>query len=498
LFKVINNIVSLLSSVNALCRAVRLPTLALLCIAGLTLCLFFPPLEWFFRQLVIEPINGMIFLMLPVVWFFRPRVSLQLFPVHFSLVPGLLFSLSIVAYLANENHLGIHIFSAVLFIVAIYSLLGLVLPSAQWRALFLPACLLVVVLPFSGYLDIYLGYPLRLLCANLSGEALRLLGFTSISNESIILIEERAANVDLDCSGIKGIWMGGIFYLLLSIIEEHRISWRWLMIGIGFITCLLIANVMRIVLLVLLGAIGGFYQFADIVHQCLGLLGFGFSCVLAWGALRVSRPHRLINVVESELCVKFSKKIVAFFVGGLLLALWLHEPYQTNEVKSPLSVELSADLKPQHLALSRLERDFFANNQASVYKFRFDFESINGSALIVSSRYWKAQHEPHNCYLSQGFSLGFEGTWLLTNKSAVHFLRIDESGKTAVYWFQSADRITPDYSARVIDGVLAPHKNWLMVSLLLNRHIDKIEIEKLLLRIQSGLATQLTSGLSHE
>ncbi|NRB39748.1 MAG: hypothetical protein HRU20_14995 [Pseudomonadales bacterium] len=58
-----------------------------------------------------------------------------------------------------------------------------------------------------------------MLSSNMAAEVLQALGFISISNESIILIESKAANVDLGCSGIEGLWAGGGFYLLLSLVE---------------------------------------------------------------------------------------------------------------------------------------------------------------------------------------------------------------------------------------------------------------------------------------
>lgn len=107
------------------------------------------------------------------------------------------------------------------------------------------------------------------------------------------------------------------------------------------------------------------------------------------------------------------------------------------------------------------------------------------------------QHEPHNCYLGQGFSLGFEGSWLLGNTSVVRFLQLNKTSKTAVYWFQSAEQITPDYSARVFSGIVQPQHHWLMVSILLDGQINKHQVEKLLVRIQSSLAEQLTAGNKH-
>ena len=476
------------------CRPADASWFYFLCILGLTLYLFSSPIEWFSRQLVSDPFNGLILLILPIVWLLRPEAGLQFRAPQYSLAPGILFFVTVISYLANENYLAVHIFSAALLIGAIYSLIGLVLPSAQWRVLFLPACLLVFVLPFGGYLDIYLGFPLRLLCADLSGELLRALGFSSLSSESIILIEEKAANVDLACSGIKGIWAGGIFYLLLGMIEAHRVSWRWFAIGVGFFSCLLAANVLRIVLLVLLGLVADFPQLAELLHACMGLLGFSVSCVLAWAALRLTRQEVESECEGAEHHGRHTSLMSAVFIGGLLLALSLLQPYSAGEATEPLVFSLATELQPADIPLTQFERDFFTSNQASVNKYRFNYDGLTGSALVVNSRYWKAQHEPHNCYLGQGYSLGYEGAWLLGNGSAVRFLQVDNATRTAVYWFQSVDRITPDYSARVLSGVLEPKQTWLMISILLDRSANQLALEPLLIAIQEDLAEQMSRG----
>ncbi len=436
----------------------------------------------------------MLLALLLVALFIGPCIFLWQQP-RFLLLPTLFFWVVVVLYLLNENFLGIHIFSATLGICVMYSLLGMVVTKPQWKALFLPFSLLMLLLPFEGYLDIYLGFPLRLLCADWAVDVLQSLGFVSMNSESIILIEENVANVDVGCSGIKGLWAGCIFYVLLSIIEGHRVSWRWLAIGAGFTSCLLMMNVLRIVLLVLLGLVedmGDTAVLADLVHQSLGLLGFSLSCVAAWVALRLSRKQSELHMVEPERVTKHSVMFQGLFIGGLLLALWIHQPLRPSASPPSFSFQLSNSLQTSIVPLTTVEQDFFANNQASTRKMKFDFDGLGGSMLIVSSLYWKAQHTPRNCYISQGHGLGFEGTWLLTNGSAVSFLQVDGASKTAVYWFQSVDQVTPDYSARVVNGMLNPHDNWLMVSILWNKAVDKIQAEKLVLHIQASLAEQLS------
>ncbi|MCI5151043.1 MAG: exosortase O, partial [Candidatus Electrothrix sp. MAN1_4] len=445
------------------------------------------PLQWYGRQFVQDPIKGVVLAILASVWLLRFN-SIERLRLRFPLLPTLLFWMFVAVYLINENYLAVHIFSASLCVAAFYCLLGMIMSRQQWTDLLIPFCLVILLLPFEGYLDIYLGFPLRLLCAEWAGEILQIFGFNSVSNESIILIEEKAANVDLGCSGIKGLWAGGIFYLLLSMIEGCRISWRWFAVGIGFVCCLLMANVLRIVLLVFLGLVAGLTAFADKVHVSLGLLGFSISCLLAWQMLRLCCRE---PVMSNEHSADEGNRSVpgvlgqVLFIIALLAALWLHRPYQPNVPFTTFDFSLPDVLQSSALPLTDVEREFFSNNHASTRKFKFDFKGISGSLLIVKSNYWKAQHDPRNCYLGQGRSLSLDGTWLLRNNTVIRFVQIDNATKTAAYWFQNVHRITPDYSSRVLGGIIYPQKTWLMVSILWEQPVDQLEAEKMILPKQT-------------
>lgn len=439
------------------------------------------------------PLKGSLFVLLTSALLVKYRKTFLSRPPRFSILTTLSFWLCVTLYLFNEKYLGIHIFSAALCIGAVYSLLGLTLTTYQWKSLFPPFFLLVLLLPFEGYLDIYLGFPLRLLCADWAGDILSTFGFSSMSRESIILIEGKAASVDPGCSGIQGLWTGCIFFLLLSIIEGHRISRRWLIIVAGFTGCLLMMNVFRIVALVLLALVADLEILADRVHQSLGLLGFSLSCVAAWVALRLNRQNTELQEVEIKNQEKYSFTGLFLFIGCLFLAVWLHHPYGPGKSLDSFSFQLPETIQASDIPLTATEQSFFEKNRASPRKLRFEFKGVHGTLLIVRSRNWKAQHTPRNCYTSQGYSLDFEGTWLLQNGNTVRFIQIDDKSKTAVYWFQSVNRITPDYSARVLSAMKHPHNSWLMVSILWNNPIDRIQAEDFLLRLQSSLSEQLVN-----
>ncbi|NRB39747.1 MAG: hypothetical protein HRU20_14990 [Pseudomonadales bacterium] len=113
--------------------------------AGLCLWLFYPTVLWFISKLFSSAFAGLLVIMLGLSCYLRPPARVQWQLLHFGWLAFLLFGFSVLGYLANENYLGIQLFSAALFIAAAYSLSGMVLCAAAWRGLFLPCCLLIVI-----------------------------------------------------------------------------------------------------------------------------------------------------------------------------------------------------------------------------------------------------------------------------------------------------------------------------------------------------------------
>ena len=371
---------------------------------------------------------------------------------------------------------------------------GTLIARAQDAQAIGPLMFIIFMLPFEGYLDVYIGFPLRLFCAERAREILQMIGHSSISQESIILIEGKAANVELACSGMRGLWAGGIFFLLLTIVENYRISLRWFLAGTAMICLLLAANVFRITVLVFLSLIVDMSSLADLLHLALGLSGFSLSCAFTWGIAQVvCHRSEKDSVQAGNKLHRPQYFFLVLFIGCILVAIWLHQPYRPMATSRSINLHFPEQFRSEQVDLTPVESDFFRNNNAVTRKFSFTHGELSGSAIIVHSNYWKGQHDPRNCYKGQGHSIRFEGTWLLDNNSFVRFLQIDGE-KTAIYWFQSREQITADYSSRVFNGIIHPHESWLLVSILWEQEVSKEEIQDVLLLIQSGLAKQIQYG----
>lgn len=413
---------------------------------------------------------------------------------------GLIWLLASGLYLFNEAQIGFHTLSSALFMVYGYGLAGHFLSTALWRSLLLPMLLLILVLPFEHYLDIYLGFPLRLLSAEWAGSLLQLTQLPLLTLESILLIDNKAAIVDVDCSGVKSLWAGLIFYLLLTWLERRAITVRWTLIGIGLIGLLVISNVFRIVMLVMLDRVLGWPELAQLFHQSLGLLGFIVSCLIIWWSLLNWTQKRKVNPLSVEpkpVSNPYTPAIILGLITGLAL---LYQPYQAvARINTPHRLHLPSSYHFELIPLSQKETVFFSANAARAQKYTIEVkqkgQKIKVSMVLVWSRAWQAHHAPENCYLSQGYSISDTGIWRMNQPYTVRYLSLDKptpqhkamQTQTGVYWFQSASHSTAEYSSRVMDHFIHPNDEWVMVSMLWERSVSPHDTRTFIATIEQSL-----------
>src|SRR6185369_7841208 len=95
-------------------------------------------------------------------------------PLSPHLPPLFLVLFSVAAYLALEAFTGIKIFSAICLGTGTYGLLGLYLPKPTWKRGLPLAALGLLLMPFRQHLDVYLGFPLRMLSVQCVEHALKI------------------------------------------------------------------------------------------------------------------------------------------------------------------------------------------------------------------------------------------------------------------------------------------------------------------------------------
>ncbi|MEN9231231.1 MAG: exosortase O [Thermostichus sp. DG02_5_bins_236] len=386
-----------------------------------------------------------------------------------------------------------------------YGLLGLGLPGfLWWRGL--PFALgISVLLPFGAAFGSGLGFPARMVTAQVVEQLLKARGVAAISSHDIILLENGIAHVDLPCSGLKGLWVGGCFLLGATWLEGRRIDWRWLGVASFTLVALMMANILRVWGLVEVGYGLSQPQLAELLHVPLGVLGFVSACGLSWLALQWV-PAWGIAPSENRPSSTASPKSPPWGLWLVLPLLWLGSLGLPPSVRIPQALDVqqvqigSPTWVITPLALTAAEQDFFRPQEGTtVVKTHFDTGTVQGSLLLVGSSSWRQHHAPELCWAASGFRVAtmipvelnpdLKARWL-TLEQGIPGSAVASSG---FYWFQSAQGTTDNLLSRIgseLQGTLRQtDPRWVLVSGVLEGFYspDEPEIQSLALQLQTRL-----------
>lgn len=411
---------------------------------------------------------------------------------------------SSVLYLLVERYLDINTFSASLFGLASYGLLGLWMRPHDWRRGLLTALLLVGALPFGEHLQTFVGYPLRVLTARIVHDGLGAIGVHSLSADTILVFESGFSKVDLPCSGIKSLWTGGLFLLAATWIERRQINLRWLFVAVGLALLLLAANLGRVAALVLVGQVAGWGDLAAMLHVPLGVLGFSGACAAALVALRWvgGSSNQDIFVLQEEASLNRPIWLAPVLAGFILIMalLYVQRP-QAAYAQAPLQWQFPAGLSMTPWALTEQESEWLEISGAeSAYRWQFEWQNLSGSMMFVASSDWRAQHRPERCFEVYGLSTNSSETLLVAQDFPIRFLSLGNNqlseNLSAVYWLQSMQQTTDDYATRIWADLAPQKQRWVLVTILFNQAIDPQadEAQALFTALHSTVLTTLKGG----
>ncbi|MFZ5481608.1 MAG: archaeosortase/exosortase family protein, partial [Myxococcota bacterium] len=172
----------------------------------------------------------------------------------------------------------VHVLEAALFVLGAWGIAGLCLDRGAWRAGWPAALATVVLLPFDGALDTFLGFPLRLATAKAVAAALG-----TGSADTLIRFENHVAQVDVPCSGVGGLWTGTVLLLVAAAVEGRRLGARFVALWVATLGALVVANFARVLALAMLLP---WPTVATVLHVPLGVLTFGVVVGIAVVGLR--------------------------------------------------------------------------------------------------------------------------------------------------------------------------------------------------------------------
>jgi exosortase O len=411
----------------------------------------------------------------------RPRVDRlpQIYWPGLALIVG-----GSVGYLLVERFLDINTFSASLFGLATYGLIGLWISPRRWMDSLPAALLLIGVLPFGDHLQTFVGYPMRVATAEIVQRGLTAAGIHSVGVDTILVLESGLAQIDLPCSGVKSLWTGMLFLIAATWLEKRSINMRWMGIAALVGGLLFLANVARVAVLVFVGQVTGLEMLAELVHVPLGVLAFLGVCGVS--LLMLKQQQTLMSTQtdmtgdkdESSLPTDGKRPAwlapsLAVLIAGMAL---LYQPRpQIASAQATVQWVFPTEMKVQVDPLSPALYAWVTQDGAdSANRWDFTWEegdqSIRGSLMLLTSDNWRGQHRPERCFEVQGQKVESSQTTMFAEDFPTKQLLLSRGPTevSAVYWLQAGERVTDDFATRIWSDLTPEDERWVLVTILLD------------------------------
>lgn len=463
----------------------------------LWLAAFAPALAWWSYTLRIDPsrtslvLAGLAAVLLArAAWRRRRAVATRLrADPAWRAAPLLLVAGGAAGFLAVERWLDVNILSASFFGVATYGLLGLYVAPQRWRRMAPIALLVVGLLPFGAQLDTYAGFLLRALSADAASGLLSSLGVPHVASETILVLENGVAHVDVACSGVRGLWTGSLFFLAATIATGHPIGARWFVVGVLHTVGLLVANVVRITLITLIAIAWEQPVVASVVHEPIGALGFLLVGAVSWWLLRRA-PKK---PAPPSFAPRPSQRAAALVAAVAVATIVVHRPRPpTLAAVSTTTLAPPAGLALRTVTLTAAESDLFRRfGAAGATKFAGPIHDRDAELLLVDSHSWRAHHPPELCLAASGHDITRIDDVEIDEDHAFRVARM-ANDRTAIFWFQSRTRTTGHALERILRGIVDRGERWVLVSVLVDGAVDERDLYR---TFSSDITSQLERNL---
>ena len=173
-------------------------------------------------------------------------------------------------------------------------LYGLVWSCAGWPALWalrFPLLFLMFMVPLPGVMLIAASFKMKMAAATLATWVIRVIGIPALQTGSTIHVPGISVVVDDVCSGLRSLLsLVALAILWTSLMGPNAKTWQKGVLWVMAVPIAILANMVRVVMLVLLSAIYG-PQIADsFIHVGSGIVTFGVAlAALAWLGQSVQR-----------------------------------------------------------------------------------------------------------------------------------------------------------------------------------------------------------------
>ncbi|MCB1215704.1 MAG: hypothetical protein KDK66_09555, partial [Deltaproteobacteria bacterium] len=249
---------------------------------------------------------------------------------------------------------------------------------------------------------------------------------------------------------------------------------KWLFCFALSLFFLLLANLFRVVVLVLVYFLEAPIVIQEMIHVPLGILGFSFSSVLTYILLKylasknhltsaiAKRSFNLNNLgTSSQSFTRFRLKQTLSLILFILVSIFIYQSKDYDQLQAAVEIAPTN----QSLALTDKEKDLFLRHGVTSYqKKKITSGELSATIFLVKAKSWRGHHHPEQCLEGNGYSIKSSFSFYINPNQAIRLVELDSMGLRAAYWFVSQDKYTEDYASRVWEGLLNPGQSWVMVS----------------------------------
>lgn len=260
-------------------------------IIALTLLIYWPTLVWMKERFLEADTYYSHGFLVPPIFLFLIWNKRELFKASkiepsnaglLLLVPALLSHL--VAY-----RWGINFISGFSFIFALFGLSLYIFGAQVTRRLTFPLCFLVFMVPLPQVMIIHISFKMKMFAAQAATSIINLLGIPSVRAGSIVHLPNTSLTIGDPCSGLRSLIsltaLGALYAYLAKISRVRRMALFLISIPLA-----LVANIIRIVLLLIVAfvygsevATGKFHDFSGFLLFALALTGLIIAGrILSW------------------------------------------------------------------------------------------------------------------------------------------------------------------------------------------------------------------------
>ncbi|MBI3890475.1 MAG: exosortase-associated EpsI family protein [Candidatus Wallbacteria bacterium] len=332
-------------------------------------------------------------------------------------------------------------------------------------------------------LEVFLGFPLRLLSTRVAAGALSAFGIPALRTGTVLTMPGFTLQIGSPCSGlntITGVLMIVAFHSILT-------GAGWMEAAVLLLASLpaaLLANALRIVAIGAVGSLGRADLALGVVHDWSGFVTFAVALAVLFVLATVLRRRRaepgatpsadahtdVPSVDRAWVLARVLTLLMAVGTADWILARSSRQG-SLPDLHSFPAVIVAAQAAEEPLTDEERELQVDTGGQIVRRVYRTGEQTV-WAALVTAGASWRVHHPPEFCYTAQGWTVLQNSVYEDPGRASYRELLAERDGERRViqYWFTDGNRSTTNLMDRWFQGLAAAFRGqsghpWLMVTL---------------------------------